>query len=149
LAEIDFPPEPEMPSEQELHRLIRACLERAAGWERKAEGYRALLDARRLIFGEDQVVARDSAAVEKKLDAVKKVPTKPEAILRLFRAAPDRAWKPVEVHDALVAMGWGPRNAANPVQTVGATLSRMRKQKKLVKDSDGGYRLPSLTTGGT
>ena len=142
-------PDPDLPSEAELRALMRDSLAQAAFYERRAEGFRVMLEARRMILGDDAAeAARESAvAVEKKLG---ERPTMPAAILRIMAGGPPTAaWTPAEMHSRLVANDWGPQNAKHPVQTVGATMSRMHANGQLARDSKGEYRLPSLTTGGT
>lgn len=140
-----------MPTEEQLLRFYREALENAALWQHRADGYRVMLEGLKMVRGDDLGTARESAVVEK-IEALDDPPrNREEAILRIMRTDADRPWTPLMVYERLIANGWGPQDAENPLQTIGATMSRMLRKGYLVRKVKGSYRLPppALTTGGT
>lgn len=136
-----------MPTEHELLKQYRGALEKAALWQHKADGFRVMLEGLKMVQGDDlaKPVPNEAEVVEELEGPL----STPDAILRVMRQMPHRAWTPHEVWKRLAQHGWGPVNAAHPVQTVGATMSRMYRRGELTRSEKGVYGLPALTTGGT
>ena len=121
-------------SEDEIRRRMNDALEKAAEYQRQAEGWRLILRGRRALSGQPNVGADESGNDH---------PGNTEAILRVMADEPNRVWTAVELYNALEDRGWLPR-ASDPRKSMGATLSVMTSRGRLQRVGRGSYRLSRL-----